>query len=112
MKIKVAINLNHQLQQYFTKASAGCNLRANLDSDVLLMQTAESLIHAGSFLKIPIVSEGQTRPGSSQSVKRVVEILNPMGTIEADYADNVCNFRMNLSEENSVIRERKRIFLR
>lgn len=109
MRIKVINRSKHQLPQYSTEASAGMDLRANLESDILLQPMERVLVPTGLFLEIPVGYEAQIRPRSGLAVKNGITILNSPGTIDADYRGEVCIVLVNLSKENFVIKDGERI---
>lgn len=109
MIIKVINKSKHQLPQYSTEASAGMDLRANLESDILLKPMERALVPTGLFLEIPVGFEAQIRPRSGLAVKNGITILNSPGTIDADYRGEVCIILVNLSKDNFVIKDGERI---
>ena len=109
MRIKVINKLKYQLSEYSTKESAGMDLRANLETDLILKPLERILIPTGLFLEIPDGYEAQIRPRSDLAIRKRVTVLNSPGTIDADYHGEVCIILVNLSNENSVIEDGERI---
>jgi dUTP pyrophosphatase len=109
MKIKVINKSRHQLPGYSTQASAGMDLRANLESDIVMKPMDRVLVPTGLFLEIPVGFEAQIRPRSGLAIKSGITVLNSPGTIDADYRGEVCVILVNLSNENFVIRDGERI---
>jgi len=109
MKIKIINKSKHELPGYSTEASAGMDVRANLDQDIVIKPMERIIIPTGLFLEIPIGYEAQIRPSSGLAIKKGVTILNSPGTIDADYRGEVCIILVNLSEENFVIKDGERI---
>ena len=90
MKIKVINKSKHQLPQYSTGESAGMDLRANLDKEIILKPLERIMVPTGLFIEIPIGYEAQIRPRSGLAIKKGITILNSPGTIDADYRGEVC----------------------
>lgn len=109
MKIRVINKSKHQLPQYSTGESAGMDLRANLDKEIILKPLERIMVPTGLFIEIPIGYEAQIRPRSGLAIKKGITILNSPGTIDADYRGEVCIILVNLSNENFVIEDGERI---
>ena len=109
MKIRIVNKSKHALPDYSTLHSAGMDIRANIDEDVVLMPLARTIIKTGLFLEIPVGFEAQIRPRSGLAVNKGVTVLNSPGTIDADYRGEVCIILINLSGEKFVIKDGERI---
>jgi dUTP pyrophosphatase len=109
MKVKVINKSKHKLPEYSTVASAGMDLRANLENDIILKPMERCMIPTGLFLEIPVGFEAQIRPRSGLAIKKGITVLNSPGTIDADYRGEVCVILVNLSNETFVIRDGERI---
>lgn len=109
MKIRVINKSKHKLPEYSTEASAGMDLRANLDSDIVLKPLERGLVPTGLFLEIPVGYEAQIRPRSGLAIKKGITVLNSPGTIDADYRGEVCIILVNLSDETFVIKDGERV---
>jgi dUTP pyrophosphatase len=109
MEIKIVNNSRHDLPKYSTDASAGMDLRANLEVDLIIKPMDRILIPTGLFLEIPLGYEAQIRPRSGLAVKNGITILNSPGTIDADYRGEVCIILINLSKEDFIIKDGERI---
>ena len=65
------------------------DVRANIDSPIVLKPMSRALIPTGLFLEIPHGYECQVRPRSGLALKKGVSVLNTPGTIDADYRGEV-----------------------
>ena len=84
IKIKV-INEGHQpLPAYATPQSAGLDLRANIDSSIVLQPLERRLVPTGLRIALPEGFEAQIRPRSGLALKPGITVLNSPGTIDAD----------------------------
>ena len=109
MKIKIINKSHHPLPQYATAQSAGVDLRANLESPVILEPMQRRLVPTGLFMALPPGFEAQVRPRSGLALKHGITVLNAPGTIDADYRGEVCVILANLSEEPFVVNDGERI---
>ena len=109
MKVKV-INKGHQpLPAYATPHSAGMDLRANLESPVVLQPMERRLIPTGLYIALPPGYEAQVRPRSGLALKHGITVLNSPGTIDADYRGEVGVLLINLSHEPFTVNDGERI---
>ena len=109
MKIKIVNNSKHPLPSYETMASAGMDLRANIDEPLTLKPLDRFLVPTGLFIELPIGYEAQVRPRSGLAFKKGVTILNTPGTIDADYRGEIKVILINLSNEDFIINDGERI---
>lgn len=109
MKVRV-INKGHQpLPAYATPQSAGMDLRANLESPVVLQPMERRLIPTGLYIALPEGAEAQVRPRSGLALKHGITVLNSPGTIDADYRGEVGVLLINLSQEPFTVNDGERI---
>lgn len=109
MKIKIVNNSKHPLPSYETMASAGMDLRANIEKPIILKPLDRFLVPTGLFIELPIGYEAQVRPRSGLAFKKGVTILNTPGTIDADYRGEIKVILINLSNEDFIINDGERI---
>lgn len=109
MKVKVINKSKHTLPEYATEASAGLDLRANLDAPVELKPLERTLIATGLFIELPVGYEAQIRPRSGLAFKHGITVLNTPGTIDADYRGEIKVILVNLSNETFTINDGERI---
>jgi dUTP pyrophosphatase len=109
MKIRIINKSKHELPAYSTEASAGMDLRANIDNEIELKPLKRALVPTGLFVEIPVGYEAQIRPRSGLAIKKGITVLNSPGTIDADYRGEICLIMVNLSDEIFVIKDGERI---
>lgn len=109
MKIRIINKSKHELPSYATNASAGMDLRANLEEPIVLKSLERTLVATGLFLEIPIGYEAQIRPRSGLAFKNGLTVLNSPGTIDADYRGEVKVILVNLSNQDFVINDGERV---
>lgn len=98
-KIKIVNQSKFPLPQYETPGSAGMDLKANIDSAIVVQPFERVLVPTGLFLEIPIGYEGQVRARSGLSIKKGITLINAVGTIDSDYRGEVKVPIVNLSQE-------------
>ena len=109
MKVKVINKSKHALPAYETKASAGLDIRANVEKPIVLKPLERVLVKTGLFFEIPEGYEAQVRPRSGLALKKGLTVLNSPGTIDADYRGEVGVILINLSQEDFTIEDGERI---
>lgn len=109
MHVKIVNTSRHPLPAYETAASAGMDLRAFLDSEILLKPLGRALVPTGLFIELPVGFEAQVRPRSGLAARNGITVLNTPGTIDADYRGEIKVIMVNLSGEEYVIRDGDRI---
>ena len=103
IRVKVVNKGGQPLPAYETAQSAGLDLRAALEGDLVLAPGARALVPTGLFLQIPPGYEAQVRPRSGLALKRGLTVLNAPGTIDADYRGEVGVILVNLSAAEQII---------
>jgi len=109
MKVKIVNKSKHPLPQYATVASAGFDVRANIDAPMVLKSMERVLVPTGLFMELPEGSEAQVRPRSGLALKHGITVLNSPGTIDADYRGELKVLLINLSKEDFAINDGERI---
>ncbi len=100
---------DNPLPEYATAGSSGMDIKAFLDSELVLQPMERTLVPTGLFLEIPDGFEVQVRPRSGLAVKQGITCLNTPGTIDADYRGEIKVILINLSLEPQTIRTGDRI---
>ena len=109
MNIKIINKSNHALPNYETIASAGMDLRANLDESITLKPLERTIIKTGLFIELPMGYEAQVRPRSGLAAKKGISVLNAPGTVDADYRGEIGVILVNLSNEDFTIENGERV---
>jgi dUTP pyrophosphatase len=97
------------LPAYMTEGSAGVDLCADIDSDLVLAPLARALIPTGIAIALPLGFEAQIRPRSGLALKHGFTLLNSPGTIDSDYRGEIQVIAINLGTEAVVVRRGDRI---
>ena len=109
LKINIINKSKHELPNYETLASAGMDLRANIDTPILLKPLERTIIKTGLFIALPVGYEAQVRPRSGLAIKKGISVLNAPGTIDADYRGEIGVILINLSHDDFIINDGERI---
>ena len=109
IEIKVINKGHHPLPQYATEQSAGMDLRANIDEQIVIQPMQRLLIGTGLHIALPKGYEAQIRPRSGLALKHGITVLNSRVTIDADYRGEIGVLLINLSDKDFVINDGERI---
>jgi dUTP pyrophosphatase len=109
MKVAIINKGKHALPSYSTIESAGMDLRANLNEDIVLKPLERVLVPTGLFLQLVPGTEAQIRPRSGLAYKHGITVLNSPGTIDSDYRGEVKVILVNLSNDDFHIKDGERI---
>lgn len=109
MKVKIINKSQHELPAYQTRASAGMDLRAQLEAPVRLESLERAVVGTGLYLELPEGYEAQIRPRSGLAARQGLTVLNSPGTIDADYRGEIGVILVNLSREAITISHGDRI---
>jgi dUTP pyrophosphatase len=94
---------------YQTEYSAGVDLYAAVEGELVIGPGAWRLVPTGIAVAIPEGYEGQVRPRSGLALKHGIGMLNGPGTIDADYRGEVGIILFNFSDEPFAIHRGDRI---
>jgi len=97
------------LPGYATQGSAGCDLRAAIETDLTITPGGRALVPTGIAVAIPAGCEGQVRMRSGLAHDRGLALLNAPGTVDSDYRGEIRVIVANLGSEPVTIRRGDRI---
>ena len=109
MKVRIVNRSKHELPSYSTEHSAGLDLRANIDGDIILQSLERQLVPTGLYIELPAGYEAQIRPRSGLALKKGISLVNTPGTIDADYRGEIGVILINLSSVPVTISDGERI---
>jgi dUTP pyrophosphatase len=98
-----------ELPCYKTPGAAGMDVAAALAEPMTLQPMERALIPTGLIVQIPEGYECQLRARSGLAIKHGITLVNAVGTIDADYRDEVKVALINLSTEPFTIQPGDRI---
>lgn len=97
------------LPQHATIHSAGVDLIAAIDENLLIKSGNRALVATGIAIAIPEGFEGQVRPRSGLAVKNGITVINAPGTIDSDYRGEIKVPIINLGDKDFIIERGMRI---
>ncbi len=100
---------NNSLPVYQTEQSAGLDLSAFLEEDVVLEPMDRKLVGTGIYMALPEGYEAMIRPRSGMAFKYGITVINSPGTIDADYRGEIKIALVNLSKEVFTIKNGDRV---
>ena len=109
IRIKVINKGHQQLPAYATSQSAGMDLRANIDTPIVLQPMERRRIPTGLHIALPAGFEAQVRPRSGLALKHGLTVLNSPGTVDADYRGEIMVLLINLSSSPFTVNDGERI---
>ena len=109
IKVKIVNTSGNALPFYATEGSAGLDLKASLEAELILQPMERLLVPTGLFIELPNGFEAQVRPRSGLAVKQGITCLNTPGTIDSDYRGEIKILLINLSGESQSIQPGDRI---
>lgn len=91
------------LPSYATEGSAGLDLRAAIETDLIINVGKRALVPTGFGIQLPQGYEAQIRSRSGLALKHGVFVLNSPATIDSDYRGELFVLIMNAGDEPFVI---------
>lgn len=92
-----------------TPSAAGFDLRARLDSPLVLAPGGRALVPTGVAIALPSGYEAQVRPRSGLAIRSGLTLLNSPGTIDPDYRGEIHVVLVNLGEAPVTVERGDRI---
>lgn len=110
MQVKVKkLNESANIPFYATEGSAGVDLSASIDEDIILEAGEVKIIPTGIAIELPVGFEAQIRPRSGLAAKNGITVLNTPGTIDSDYRGELKVIMINHSKTAFTIENKMRI---
>jgi dUTP pyrophosphatase len=109
LRLRPETDADIPLPRYMTPMSAGMDLHAALQEDLVLDPGGITLVPTGFAVAIPQGFEAQIRPRSGLAVKHGIGLINSPGTIDADYRGEVKVAAINLGKTPYTFRRGDRI---
>ena len=100
---------NATLPTYGSEFSAGADLYALTEEEIIIKAGETKLVHTGIALEIPEGYAGFIYARSGLASKRGLAPANKVGVIDADYRGEVCVILVNLSSEEFIVEDGERI---
>ncbi len=94
---------------YETAGSAGMDIRAFVEQDIILAPGERELIPTGLYIELQPGFEAQVRARSGLAVKYGIGMVNGVGTIDSDYRGEIKVPLINWGSEAFVVQNGDRI---
>jgi dUTP pyrophosphatase len=98
-----------ELPSYASMGAAGADLRAAVETKLVLDPGERAAVPTGLILEIPSGWEGQVRPRSGLAIRHGLTVVNAPGTIDSDYRGELKVLLINLGNEQVNIHRGDRI---
>ncbi|HCU06137.1 MAG TPA: dUTP diphosphatase [Holosporales bacterium] len=108
IKIK-KIHTNAELPAYGSIESAGADLYACIEEDIVLKPGKRVVVPHGFSMELPLGFEAQIRSRSGLAFKNGIIVLNSPGTVDSDFRGELKTLLIHLGEEDFVIKNGMRI---
>jgi dUTP pyrophosphatase len=92
-----------QLPNYESVAAAGMDIRAAVETPIVIKPGERTMIPTGLQMALPVGYEAQVRPRSGLAIKHGITMLNTPGTIDADYRGELKMIAINHGQEEFVV---------
>lgn len=109
LRLKPDADSDIPLPRYMTSRSAGMDICAAVEKEVIMEHGEILLIPTGFAMAIPEGFEAQIRPRSGLAVKYGIGLINSPGTIDSDYRGEVMIPVINLGKRSYAIHRGDRI---
>jgi dUTP pyrophosphatase len=109
MKVSIINKSTNPLPNYQTAGSAGMDICASLEENVVVQARATVLIPTGLYIALPLGYEAQLRPRSGLALKHGITLPNSPATIDSDYRGELKIILMNLSDTPFEIKNGDRV---
>ena len=109
MIVSIINKSKNELPKYETLLSAGMDLRASLESPIIIKPFQRLVVKTGLYISLQRGYEAQIRPRSGLALKKGITVINSPGTIDADYRGEIGVILINLSDSDFEIESGDRI---
>jgi dUTP pyrophosphatase len=109
MQVRVINKSKNPLPAYATAGASGMDLRANIETNMVLVPMQRVPIPTGIYIELPVGYEAQVRSRSGLTINKGLIVANSPGTIDADYRGEIIVLMINLSQDDIIINHGDRI---
>ncbi|MDD2389802.1 MAG: dUTP diphosphatase [Desulfobacterales bacterium] len=109
VRLRPEVTSDIPLPRYMTPQSAGMDIYAAVETDLVLNPGDIRLVPSGLAVALPVGFEAQIRPRSGLAVRYGIGIINSPGTIDADYRGEIMIPLINFGKTEFVIHHGNRI---
>lgn len=106
-KLEHALDL--AMPEYKTEGSAGLDMLAAINEDIIIKTGEYKLIKTGIAIYLENGYEAQIRPRSGLALNNGITVLNTPGTIDSDYRGEIAVILINHSKTDFIVKRGMRI---
>jgi len=107
--MRLAHGQDLDLPAYLTPGSAGMDLRAAIDTELVIEALERIAIPTGIAVALPAGFEGQVRSRSGLALRDGLAVLNAPGTVDSDYRGEIKVILVNLGRKAVTLKRGDRI---
>ncbi|MEG0291224.1 MAG: dUTP diphosphatase [Anaerovoracaceae bacterium] len=108
IKVKI-MSSGNELPFYETNGSAGMDLKAFIEEEVVILPGERKLITTGLCIELEEGYEAQIRARSGLAIKHGIGLVNGIGTVDSDYRGEIKVPLINYGDEKFVVNNGDRI---
>lgn len=97
------------LPRYMTSHSAGMDLYADIEGELIIQPMERRLVPTGIAIALPDGFEAQIRPRSGLAINHGITFANSPGTIDADYRGEISLIMINLGDRPFTVKRGDRV---
>jgi dUTP pyrophosphatase len=101
--VTIKVDEGAKVPRYQTEGSAGADIYAFLENDLIVKPGTVELVPTGIYIEIPEGYEAQIRPRSGLALKHGLTLINTPGTIDSDYRGEIRIIVINHGNEEFKI---------
>jgi len=109
LKIKIVNKSNNELPSYAEPFSAGMDIRANIEEEIILSPMERMMIPTGLYMELPEGTFAMITPRSGLAAKFGISIVNSPGVCDSSYRGEYKVILINLGKEPFKINNGDRI---
>lgn len=109
MEVKIINKSAYPNPHYAHENDAGMDLKANINSPVVIRPHERVLIPTGIFIQMPNNLEAQVRPRSGLAINQGITVVNSPGTVDPGYTGEIKVGLINLTTVDYTISPGERI---
>jgi dUTP pyrophosphatase len=107
--VKIINNSKNPDPEFKLNGDSGFDLRANLESPIVLKPMERKLIPTGLHTQFMDMYELQIRPRSGLAINHGITVLNSPSTIDSNYRGEIKIILINLGSEDFIINNNDRV---
>ena len=108
-QLVVRVKAEGEVPEYKSAGAAGMDLKARLETSIILKPGGRALVPTGVKLELPEGYEAQVRARSGLAAEYGIGLVNGIGTIDSDYRGEIKICLINLGERDFLVSDGDRV---